>query len=143
MGQYLLSEKFKLEITWRKVLRPKAGIMYLVDAYFSGPALDQAEKINDNDHIQLDFVSQLTTLIKSVYVAKLSWGEVTYNKDKTIGLKNVAITYDELLKGIPNLEDKDYLVIDTKNHENEKHIYNMFYPAYVVNKDNGFYNYRR
>jgi len=143
MGKFLLSERYKLEINWKKVLRPQSGVMHLVDAYFSGPALDQAEKINDNDYIQLDFVSQLITLVKSVYIAKLSWGEVLYNKDKTINLKNAIISYDPKIKGIPSLEDKDYLVIDTKNHENEKHVYNMFYPAYVVNKDSGFYNYRR
>jgi len=143
MGNFLLSERYKLEISWKKVLRPKAGVMHLVDAYFSGPALDQADEINGNDSIQLDFVSQLITLVKSVYIAKLSWGEVIYNKDKTISLKNAIISYDPKIKGIPNLENKDYLVIDTKDHENEKHIYNMYYPAYVVNKDSGFYNYRR
>lgn len=143
MGKFLLSEKYRLELHWKGVLRPKAGIMFLTDAYFSGPALAQAEKINDDDHIQIDFCSQFIVLVKSVYVAKFLWGEVTYNKNGTIGLKNARIEYDPEVKGIPNLESKDYLVIDTKNHENEKHMFNIFYTAYVVNKDDELYNYRR
>jgi len=140
--QFLLSERYRLELHWKKVLRPKAGEMHLVDAYFSGPALAQAEQINSNDTIRLDFCSQLITLVKSVYVADLFWGEVKYNKTQTVILKNALIKYDPALKGIPNLENKDYLVIDTSGHENEKHLYNLLYPTYVVNADSELYNYR-
>jgi hypothetical protein len=141
--KFWLSERFRLELHWSKVLRPKAGEMHLVDAFFSGPALKQADKINSNDTIRLDFCSQLVVLIKSVYVADLYWGEVVYNKDETIGLKNARIEYDPKIKGIPNLETKDHLVIDTSGHENNKHLYNLLYPAYVVDKASELYNYRR
>jgi len=141
--KFWLSERFRLELHWSKVLRPKAGEMYLVDAFFSGPALKQADKINSNDTIRLDFCSQLVILIKSVYVADLYWGEVVYNKDETIGLKNTRIEYDPKIKDIPNLETKDHLVIDTSGHENNKHLYNLLYPAYVVDKASELYNYRR
>jgi hypothetical protein len=140
---FLLSERYRLELHWKKVLRPKAGIMYLTGAYFSGPALAQADEINSDDTIRLDFCSQLVILIKSVYVADLSWGEVIYNKKGIITLKNVKIEYDPELKGIPNLENKDHLVIDTAGHENEKHLYNLLYPTYVVDRDSELYNYRR
>jgi hypothetical protein len=143
MKGFLLSEKYRLELHWNKVLRPKAGIMHLTDAYFSGSALAQADKINDNDTIRLDFCSQLTVIVKNVYVADLHWGEVVYNKDGTINLKSARLEYDSELIGIPNLEDKDYLVIDTKDHENDKHIYNLLYPAYVVGRDSELYDYRR
>lgn len=140
---FSLSERYRLELRWKKVLRPKAGVMHLVDAYFCGPALAQADKINDNDTIRLDFCSQLVILVKSVYVGDLRWGEVSYNKDEVIDLKNARIEYDPNIKGIPNLKDKDYLVIDTSGHENEKHLYNMLYPSYVISKDSELYNYRR
>ena len=143
MDKFLLSERYRLELHWTKVLRPKAGVMHLTAAYFSGPALAQAEKINDDDHIPIDFCSQLIVLVKNVYVAKLHWGEVIYNKDGTITLKNARIEYDPELKGIPNLESRDYLVIDTADHETEKHPFNLLYPTYVVNKDSELYNYRR
>jgi hypothetical protein len=143
MGKFLLSEKYRLELRWKSVLRPKDGVMNLIDAYFSGPALAQAEKINNDDHIQIDFCSQFVVLVKNVYVATLFWGEVVYNQDGTIGLRNARIEYDSKVKGIPNLKNQDYLVIDTKDHENEKHMFNLFYPAYVVNQDDELYNYRR
>jgi len=143
MQKFLLSEKYRLELHWKKVLRPEAGIMHLTDAYFSGPALAQADEINPNDTIRLDFCSQMVILVKNVYVADLYWGEVSYNKNNIIGLKSAMIKYDPSIKGIPNLEDKDYLVIDTRDHENEKHLYNLLYPAYVVSRDSELYNYRR
>jgi hypothetical protein len=141
--KFSLSERYRLELHWKKVLRPKAGVMHLTDAYFSGPALKQADKINDNDTIRLDFCSQLIVLVKSVYVADLHWGEVVYNKDGSAVLKNARIEYDTDLKGIPNLETKDHLVINTAGHENEKHLYNMLYPTYVVDKQSELYDYRR
>jgi len=139
----LLGERYKLELHWKKVIRPTAGEMHLVDAYFSGPALAQADKINDNDTIRLDFCSQLVVLVKSVYVADLKWAEVVYNKNKTITLKGAKIEYDPELKGIPNLEYKDYLIIDTAGHENEKHLFNLLYPTYVIDRDSEIYDYRR
>lgn len=141
--KFLLSERYRLELHWSKVLRPKAGEMHLVGAYFSGPALAQADKINDNDTIRLDFCSQLVVLVKSVYVGDLKWGEVVYNKNGTIALKNARVEYDSELKGIPNLETKDHLVIDTSGHENDKHLYNLLYPTYVVDRSSELYDYRR
>lgn len=139
----MLGERYRLELHWEKVLRPKAGEMYLVDAYFSGPALSQADKINDNDTIRLDFCSQLLVLVKSVYVGDLKWGEVVYNKNGTITLRNARVEYDSDIKGIPNLKNKDYLVIDTAGHENEKHLCNLLYPTYVIDRDSEIYDYRR
>ena len=138
-----LAEQFKLELHWSKILRSKAGELHLIDAYFSGPALKQAEKIGNNDHIQIDFCSQFVVLVRSVFVAKFSWGEVNYSKDNKVYLKNTIITYDPMVEGIPIIADTDYLVIDTKNHENEKHMYNMFYDAYIIGKDNDLRDYRR
>ena len=141
--KFLLSERFRLELHWKKVLRPKAGEMYLTEAYFSGPVLAQADKINDNDTIRLDFCSQFIVLTRAVYVGDLKWGEVVYNKNGTITLKNARIEYDADLKDIPNLETKDYLVIDTSGHENEKHLNNLLYPTYAVSADSELYDYRR
>ena len=82
-------------------------------------------------------------LVQSVYVADLEWGEVVYNKNETVTLKDAVVKYDPSLKGIPNLEKKDHLVIDTSGHENEKHMYNLLYPTYVVDRDSELYDYRR
>lgn len=141
--KFLLSEKYRLELHWKNVERPAPGLMLLKDAYFSGPALTQADKINNNDHIPLDFCSQYTILVKGVYVAKFHWNEVVYNEDRTISLSNARIEFNPEIKGIPNLMNKDYLVIDTSGHENTKHLYNVLYPAYVVNEDSQVYDFRR
>lgn len=143
MREFMLSERYRLELHWSKVLRPKAGVMYLNDAYLDGPALAQAAKINPNDQIRLDFCPQMVILVRNVYVADLKWGEVVYNKNGTVTLKSARLEYDPKIKGIPNLESKDYLVIDTANHEESKHAYHLLYPAYVVNSDSELYNYRR
>ena len=66
-----------------------------------------------------------------------------YTKKGNILLKSAMIEYDPDIKGIPNLRDKDYLVIDTSGHENEKHAFNLLYPTYVVDRDSELYNYRR
>ena len=69
--KFLLSERFRLELHWKKVLRPRAGEMHLTEAFFSGPVLSQAEQVNSNDSIRLDFCSQLVVLTRAVYVADL------------------------------------------------------------------------
>jgi hypothetical protein len=139
---FLLSEKYRLEIHWDSVEKDKDyGVLYFRGAYFSGPALNAADKINGKDEIKLDFCSQYTILVKNVYIATFAWEGVTY-KDKKIYLNKAVLSYDRDVEGIPTLKNNDYIVIDTRNHENEKHYYNMFYPAFAVNKENEMYNFR-
>ena len=142
MDKFLLSERYKLEVHWRKALYSSPGKCLLSDAYFSGPVLSDAVRLNDNDHIMLDFFSQYFVIVENVYVAKLSWGEVIYNKNGTITLKNAMISHDTELNRVPKLEDKDYLVIDTKDHEEAVHAQNLLYKTYVVSPDNEMYNFR-
>ena len=141
MKRFLLSERFRLELHWKKCIHSKAGEMQFIDAYFSGPVLKQAAKLNDTDHIVLDFCNQTMIVVKNVYTGTFAWNGVEYKDDK-IFLKAAILLYDEKLKNIPKLKDSDYLIIDTKNHENAKHNYNSLYPTYVVNKENELYDYR-
>jgi len=107
-----LGERYKLELHWEKVKYEQDGMCKLIGAYFSGPVLSNAEKINDNDNIKLDFFTQYLVFVKNVYVGDLSWGEVTY-KDKKVILKDAIITHDKELNKVPKLRDTDYLVIIT------------------------------
>ena len=141
MDKFLLSERYRLELHWDNVER-KPGLMVLKGAYFSGPVLSQAIKLNDNDIIKLDFCDQQFVVVNNVYIADFSWGRATYT-DKMIHLKPAVIKFDAKLKGIPSLVDTDYLVIDTEKHEVSKHAYNMVYPAFVIDKDKELYDYRR
>lgn len=140
MDKFSLGEKFRLELHWEKVVYEKDGVCFLKGAYFSGPVLKQAQKLNNNDHILLDFFQQYFVVVNNVYVAKLSWGEVEYNNNVVV-LKEAKILHDTELNKAPKLNDNDYLVIDTKGHEVEEHPFNPVYKTYVVNNDTQLYRF--
>lgn len=141
MGKYLLSEKYRLELHWKSVVYERDGVCKLKGAYFSGPALSMAQKINDNDNIAIDFYKQYLVFVKNVYVAKLSWKKVIYNKDNTVSLKNTILKHNTELNRVPKLNNTDYIVIDTKNHESSIHHLNLLYTAYVINENGMLYKF--
>ena len=141
MQEFIFSDRFRLELRWKVAIYERDGVCKLVDACFSGPALVEANKINDNDSIMLDFFHQYIMLVENVYVANLSWGQVIYNKDGTVTLKKVFIKHDTELNKVPKLLDTDYLIIDTSNHETEIHQFNPLYKTYVVNTDTQLYKF--
>jgi len=143
MAKFLLSEKYRLEFHWKKVKYECEGICNLEKAYFSGPALLDAEEVLPNDEILLDFYSQYIVLVKNVYVGKLSWSAVKYNKNNIISLTDAKITHTTELNRVPKLNNNDYLVIDTRNHEAAVHMFNLTYKTYVVNKAGEPYNFKR
>ena len=143
MDKFILSERFRLELKWKKAIYEIEGVCKLNGAYFCGPALVEALQLNNNDHIMLDFFVQYMVLVNNVYVAKLSWGEVVYNGDGTISLKDAIITHDTELNRVPKLKDNDYLVIDTENHEVEKHLFHTVYKTFVVNETTSLYMFGR
>ncbi len=141
MDKFILSERFRLELKWKKAIYEMPGVCKLENAYFCGPALVEALQLNNNDNILLDFYGQYLILVKNVYVAKLSWGEVIYNSNNTITLKDAMITHDTELNKVPKLRNNDYLVIDTQDHVVEKHAFNMVYKTYVVNETTNLYRF--
>jgi hypothetical protein len=143
MSKFLISEKYRLELHWKKAKYEHEGVCGLEKAYFSGPALSDAEEILPNDNILLDFYSQYILLVRNVYVGKLSWGAVKYNKNNTVSLMDVKITHASELNRVPKLKNNDYLVIDTSNHEAAVHMFNLTYKTYVVSKDGDLYNFRK
>jgi len=143
MSKFLISEKYRLELHWKKVKYESEGVCNLEKACFSGPALSDAEEVLPNDEILLDFYSQYIILVKNVYVGRLSWGAVKYNKNNTISLMDAKITHASELNKVPKLKNNDYLVIDTSNHEMAVHMFNLTYKTYVVNKGGELYNFKR
>ena len=143
MDKFSLSERYRLELHWNKAKYERDAVCNFEGAKFSGPALSDAVRLNDQDHILIDFFSQYIYLVKSVYVAKFSWNGVEYNKDGTISLKNAILTHNSELNRVPKLHDNDYIVIDTSDHESVKHQYSLVYKSYVVNGDTQLYNFRR
>lgn len=141
MEKFSLGEQYRLELHWSKAKYEKDGVCELEGVYFSGPALQIAEKINNNDSIKIDFHSQYLIFTTNVYVATLSWGEVVYNKDNTITLKDAKLTHDSFLNVVPKLKNGDYLVIDTENHEAAVHRFNLVYISYIINENGVLYKF--
>lgn len=141
MQKFVFSDRYRLELHWKSIVYERDGVCKLSGACFSGPALVEADKINSNDNIMLDFFHQYIILVENVYIAKFSWGEVVYNKNDTVTLKNALITHDTELNKVPKLSDTDFLVIDTSDHESETHQFNLLYKTYVVNTDAQLYKF--
>ncbi len=136
---FLLGEKYRLDLRWSSV-DYKDNICLLTGAYFSGPALSFAEKIEPNNWINLDFFKQYIVLVSNVYIGKLSWGDVIYKDDK-VYLSNCSISHKSELHKVPTLKDNDFLVIDCKEHERETHDWYPTYKTYVSNEDSQIYNF--
>ena len=142
MEKFLLSERYRLEVHWDDTVYDKEGECRLVGAYFTGPVLSNAEKINDNDFILLDFYNQYIVLTKGIYVAKLLWDSVTYTESsKKVLLLGAKIIHDTELNRVPKLKASDFLVINTSDHEAEVHAFNPVYKTYVINEANDLYNF--
>jgi len=141
IGFFLLGEKYRLELHWSDVLYEKDGECKLKNAYFSGPVLQFAEKIEPNNSMLIDFYKQYYIFAANVYIATLSWGEVVYNKDDTVTLKNAVISHDTELNRVPKFKKTDYLVIDTEGHDAETHAQYPTYNTIVVKEDGKAYNF--
>lgn len=141
MEKFSLSDRYRLELHWSTATYDVDGMCKLIGAKFSGPALSEALKLENNDYIMLDFYSQYLVLVENVYVVKFSWGEVAYEKDGSISMTNTFLTHGTELNKVPKLKDSDYLIIDTSNHEVEIHPFNPVYRTYVVNQDTALYKF--
>jgi len=137
----LLGEKYKLEIHWKRVKYEIDQIALIKGCYLSGPVLKEAVKLNDQDYIDLDFVGQYFVFVDNYYIARLSWGGVEYRSEK-IFLRDVKLE-NRNLNVVPKLNNNDHIIIDTKDHEEEKHMYNFVYPAYLIRKDGELYNFSK
>lgn len=142
--EFLLSERFKLEISWQEVLYEKDGFCRFKNTVFSGPVLQIAQKIENNDYMMLDFYSQYLYIVNSVYVAKFSWGAANYSDDgKKVYLEDAMLVHGEELNNVPRLKNSDYFIVDTSNHESSIHQYNLVYKTYLLNKENDLYRFDR
>ena len=139
MSRRVISDKYRLELHWSKVIYDREGMIKFINPCFSGPGLKNSAKINDNDFISLDMTSQHTIFIPNYYIAKLSWEKATYlnNKvllgDTTLMDKNINVT--------PKLKNDDYFVIDLKEHEEKTHAFNLVYYCEMRNNKDGYYDY--
>jgi len=136
---FLGREKYKLEVHWEKVGYKLDGIANIIGCYLSGPVLKEVVQLNEKDSINLDFVNQYAVIVKNFYIATLKWEGVRYMPNK-IFLNN-TILENTNINVVPKLRNDDYIVIDTKNHEEGKHMYHLTYPAYLLKEDNTLYDF--
>ncbi len=137
----LLANKYRLELHWEKAVFEIAGVAKLIKAYFCGPALSIANKINEDDKIIIDMTEQYLIFLPYFYLANLSWKTIVYSKDgKKVYLNNVVIE-NKHVNSLPKLEDDDYFVFDVANHEEKIHMFNPNYMAYLVNEEGELYNF--
>ena len=139
MEEFMISERFRIELHWRKVNYEKEGIANIQGCYLSGPVLKEVEQLNEEDFIKLDFANQYIIFVKNYYIAKLSWLGVKYTPEK-IFLYNTKLENINI-NAVPKLQNNDYIVINTKDHEDEKHQYYATYPSYLLKADGALYNF--
>ena len=115
-------DKYVLELHWLNVKYIEGDndiIICLDGAYFAGPALRIASKIQNNESINLDFTEQYAILLKDYHIANLKWGEVIYSGHIAY-LKDAQMCVSNKCK-VPNFLSDDFLVIDTSQHEEKTH----------------------
>lgn len=133
---YLISEKFRLELHWEDVLYTQEGRCELKGAYFTGPALQIAQRISEKDYMVLDLYSQYLVLTKGVYVLRFEWSGIKYNDDENkVYLFGCCLLHNEDLNLVPKLKVSDYFVIDTSDHEFSIHQYALVYKTLLIKED--------
>lgn len=121
--------KFKLELRWKKVDYPAEGVAALKGAYFTGPVLKEAAKINPNDQLMLDMTYQHAIFIPEYYQALLKWKGVEYRGGKVF-LKSATIE-GKHINSVETLDADDFILIDCQEHEEKKHPFHLVYWAEV------------
>jgi hypothetical protein len=132
-----VSENYKLFFNWVG-LRYEGEVALFDIAWFDGPVLCTAAKIESNTYIDLDFTSQnITTdlfLPQNFYVARLSWKEVEY-LDNKVFLKGSMLSHNAV-GSLKNLQDGFKFMIDCSKHEEHMHKNFLVYPSWVLKPTN-------
>jgi len=139
--KFRISEKYRLELHWDKVIYEQDGIAKLSNCYFIGPVLKEVEEMNQIDSMSLDFGKQYILVVPYYYIANLSWDGVHQTVER-IDLYDVVLT-NKYVNSVPKLNDDDYILMDTSKHISEKHHYYLTYPSYLLRFDGDLYSFRR
>ena len=141
MNTFNIAERYKLIIRWSKVVSLDDYTIRLEGCYLEGPVLPQLAALQKKDTIRLDFSNQYIILIRDYYIASLSW-DGYYRQENKILLDNVVLK-NKHIGSVPALSSNDYIVIDTKEHEDEKHNSNLNYKSYLIKGDGALYSFSK
>ena len=125
--------KYRLELRWSDVKYTADNIALLVGAYFCGPVLKEAAKINPDDQLTIDMTQQHLLFIPDYYQAVLKWKGVEYKDDKVF-LKDATLK-GKYVNSIEKLRKSDWIFIDCANHEIKKHPFHLVYWSEVRKED--------
>ena len=81
MKEFMISEKFRLEVHWEKVNYGREDRAIIEGCYLSGPVLKEIEQLNDEDFIKLDFANQYIVFVKNYYIMKFSWAGIKHTTE--------------------------------------------------------------
>ena len=139
---YFCSDKYRLELHWDGIEYHDQETAKLKGALFSGPALKIAQKINPEDQIKMDLTPQHLVVLDSYYIVTLEWKGVEYTADGKARLIGAIIRNPEL-KTLHKLNGQDYIIIDTRKHEEKTHAFHLVYDSEVVRSDSTPYKYTK
>jgi hypothetical protein len=129
-------DSYKLYFRWNG-LHYDRGVTSFIKAWFYGPVLLGASKIQDNDFLDLDYTKQnLNTGLfvpKDFYIARLSWKTVTYIEDIVL-LEECKLSHNKA-GSLSNLKEGSSFLIDCSNHDETRHAKHLVYPAAVLNTE--------
>ncbi len=129
----MVIDKYRLELHWDSVEYNKEDVAVLKGAFFSGPVLKDAEKLREEDKLTIDMTTQHMVFIPDYYQADLHWKGVLY-KGNQIFLKEAWIR-GKHINSVETLEDTDWLLIDCREHEEERHPFHLVYWAEVCKEN--------
>lgn len=128
-----IREKYRLGLRWANIDKNKEDVCSLFGACFFGPVIKEIKDIKDNDSIVIDFTPQYNNIISSYYFVTLKWGSASLAREK-IYLRDVYLV-GNYVSEISNISETDYILVDTEDHEEDVHMFNLVYKGYVVNVD--------
>ncbi len=116
----MILTKYRLELHWESVSYNRDDVAVLKGAYFSGPVLEDVLQLQEEDVLTLDMTRQhlIFTSVEDFYQAVLNWKGVE-NKEDKIFLKE-AYVRGKYINSIETLENKDWILIDCKEHDTAK-----------------------
>jgi len=123
-----------LRLDWdsiRYINRSKAEV---VNARFIGDVLKSAYKLNEVDNISIDITDQFFVASKTFHIFRFEWDGLEYSGDNRVNFKKSWFIND--FGNLIKIQDSDYLLIDTKDHDEKIHPFNINYKAKLYNKDN-------
>ncbi len=139
MAEFDIANKYLLEVHWKGVEFINTTNLKVSGCVLSGPATSEISSINKEDYIRLDFSNQYVVLVKDYYISNLSWNG--YSKTgNNFNLHNVILK--TMYPGkIQSIAASDYIMIDTSDHEDDKHNYNLNYKSYLIKQGGELYNF--